>query len=128
VLGPIASVLLHPTDTKPEKLLKRCLGEGAHVKQELYPWTEIALRCHARTGQPLHIPAPKLRLIRAPTLVFLGEKDGLIGSATAAAKRARNIPNCDIEILPGAGHIMSVDEPELVGSRAARFLAGALVP
>jgi pimeloyl-ACP methyl ester carboxylesterase len=42
-----------------------------------------------RLGQPFHIPNGKLRMIKAPTLVILGEKDGLIGSATAAAKRAR---------------------------------------
>lgn len=123
VLGPITSVVLHPTDGKLEKMTRRCLGDGERVKQELYAWTQSALRCHARTGQPLHIPAAKLRLINSPTLVFLGENDGLVGSASAAAKRAQIIPNCEIEILPAAAHIMNVDEPELVGSRTARFLA-----
>ena len=84
---------------------------------------QVALKCHARTGQPFHIPAAKLRLIRSPTLVFLGENDGLIGSATAAARRARNIPDCEIEILSRAGHIMNIDEPEFVGTRSVRFLA-----
>jgi pimeloyl-ACP methyl ester carboxylesterase len=46
----------------------------------------------------------------------------LIGSATAAAKRALNIPSCEIEILPHAGHIMSLDEPEFVGERIVKFL------
>jgi pimeloyl-ACP methyl ester carboxylesterase len=55
-------------------------------------------------------------------LVFLGENDGLIGSPKAAAKRARNIPNCDIVIMPRAGHIMNIDQPELVGAGAVKFL------
>jgi hypothetical protein len=29
---------------------------------------------------------------------------------------------CGIEILPGAGHVMSVDEPEFVGGRIVKFL------
>lgn len=111
VLLPILSLVLHPTDAKLKKMIRRCLGDGERVNRELSPWTEIAFRCRARTGQPLHIPAAKLALIKSPTLVFLGGRDGLIGSATAAAHRVRNIPNCEIEILPGAGHIMNVDEP-----------------
>jgi hypothetical protein len=44
------------------------------------------------------------------------------GDPIAAAKRARTIPDCEIEILPRPGHIMSVDEPEFVGARIANFL------
>jgi pimeloyl-ACP methyl ester carboxylesterase len=73
-------------------------------------------------GQPINIPARKLGMIKSRTLVILGGKDGLIGSATAAAKRARNIPGCEIEILPNAGHLMSVDEPEFVSARIVNLL------
>jgi pimeloyl-ACP methyl ester carboxylesterase len=123
VLGPITSVVLHPTDAKLEKMARRCLGDGERATRELSPWLRSALRCHARTGQPLHIPAAKLRLMKSPTLLFLGGQDGLIGSVTAAAKRARNIPTCEVKILPRAGHIMNVDEPEEIGIRTAKFLA-----
>ena len=128
VLGPILSLVLHPTDAKLKRMTRRCLGDGERVTRELSPWTQVALRCHARTGQPLHIPAAKLGLIKSPTLVFLGEKDGLIGSATAAAKRARKIPDCEIEILPRAGHIMNIDEPELIATRTVKFLASSEPP
>jgi pimeloyl-ACP methyl ester carboxylesterase len=76
----------------------------------------------ARVAQPFRIPGRKLRMIKAPTLVILGGKDGLVGSAAAAARRARNIPSCEIEILPQAAHIMSVDEPEFVAQRIVHFL------
>jgi pimeloyl-ACP methyl ester carboxylesterase len=77
----------------------------------------------ARVGQPFHIPSGKLRMIEAPTLVFLGGNDGLVGSATAAARRARrNIAGCEIEILPEAGHVMSVDNPDFVSGRIVEFL------
>jgi pimeloyl-ACP methyl ester carboxylesterase len=46
----------------------------------------------------------------------------LVGSAAAAAKRAQAIPSREIEILPQAGHIMSGDEPDVVGEHIANFL------
>lgn len=38
------------------------------------------------------------------------------------APSVRSIPDCEIAILPRAGHIMSVDEPEFVGARITGFL------
>jgi pimeloyl-ACP methyl ester carboxylesterase len=124
VLGPMMSSVLRPTDAKKERLIGRCLAGGDRVNREFRPWMRlIAGNIRPRLGQPFHIPGSKLRMIRAPTLVILGEKDGLIGSAKAAAKRARrNINGCEIEILPRAGHVMNVDEPEFGGARVASFL------
>ncbi len=68
------------------------------------PWMRIMGNTKALVGQPFHIPARQLRMIHAPTLVFLGGKDGLIGSASAAARRAcRSIAGCEIEVLSEAG-------------------------
>jgi hypothetical protein len=50
----------------------------------------------------------------------LGVKDGVIGSATSAARRARHILGSEVEILPNAGHVM--DEPDFVGTRIIDFL------
>ena len=83
-------------------------------------------RCRGRVGWPLKIPDAALRTIGAPTLLFLGGQDAAVGSATAAASRARGtIARCQIEILPTAGHLMIFDEPALIGSRTAEFLADA---
>jgi pimeloyl-ACP methyl ester carboxylesterase len=126
VLSPMMSHAVRPTDAKLERIITRSLGEGERVNREFRQWMRILGRCRPRVGQPFHIPARKLRLIDAPTLVILGGKNGLIGSATAAARRARrNIASCEIEILPGAGHVMSVDEPEFVGGRIVTFLEQA---
>ena len=124
VLVPFAWYVMRPTDAKFERIIFRSLGEGERVNREFRPWMRIMGKCKPRTGQPFHISSRKLRMIQARTLVILGGKDGLVGSAAAAAKRARGIPDCEIEILPRAGHIMSVDEPEFVGKRIVNFLEG----
>jgi pimeloyl-ACP methyl ester carboxylesterase len=126
VLGPMMSHVVRPTDAKLERIITRSLGEGERVNREFRAWMRILGRCRPRLGQPFHIAGRKLRTIKAPTLVILGGRDGLIGSATVAAGRARrNIARCEVEILPGAGHVMSIDEPEFVGDRIARFLEAA---
>jgi pimeloyl-ACP methyl ester carboxylesterase len=123
VLGPFMSQRLRPTEAKLDAIITRSLGEGERVNREFRPWMRIMGYTKARVGQPFHIRAGKLRMIKAPTLLFLGGKDGLVGSAPAAARRARhNITGCEIEVLPDAGHVMSVDEPDFVGARIVEFL------
>jgi len=123
VLGPFISQRLRPTEAKLDRIITRSLGEGEQVNRQFRPWMRIMGNTKALVGQPFHIPARQLRMIHAPTLVFLGGKDGLIGSASAAARRAcRSIAGCEIEVLSEAGHVMSVDEPGLIGDRVVKFL------
>jgi pimeloyl-ACP methyl ester carboxylesterase len=123
VLGPMISHVVHPTEAKLEKIITRSLGHGERVNRQFRPWMRLLGRCKPKVGQPFHIPGRKLGQIQAPTLVVLGGKDGLVGSAPAAARRASgNIRRCEIEILPEAGHIMSVDDPDFVSSRLVTFL------
>jgi pimeloyl-ACP methyl ester carboxylesterase len=123
VLGPFISQRLRPAEAKLDKIITRSLGEGQRVNREFRPWMRIMGYTKARVGQPFHIPGRRLRKIHAPTLIFLGGKDGLVGSPTAAAKRARrNITGCQIEVLPEAGHVMSVDEPDVIGDRIVKFM------
>jgi pimeloyl-ACP methyl ester carboxylesterase len=122
VLGPMFSNVVRPSEAKLERIIDRALGDGDRAN-EYRPWMRLIATCRPRLGSPFHISARKLRRIKIPTLVVLGDKDGLIGSATAAAARAReNIAHCEIEILPQAGHVMMIDEPEIVGAKTARFL------
>jgi pimeloyl-ACP methyl ester carboxylesterase len=124
VVGPFMSQRLRPTDAKLNAIITRSLGEGERVNREFRPWMQIMGYTKARVGQPFHIPSRRLRMIKAPTLVFLGGKDGLVGPPAAAARRAlRNVGKCEIEVLPDAGHVMSVDEPDFVAKRSIEFLS-----
>ena len=123
VLLPMTWYALRPTDAKLDRLIDRSLGPGEAVNRLFRPWMRLLADCHPRLGNPVYLRDRILRRIETPTLVILGGKDGLVGDPAAAAKRARrNIADCEIEILPNAGHIMSVDDPALVGRRTSRFL------
>ncbi len=122
VLGPMMSAVLRPTEAKRQRIIDRCLGEGERVNREYRRWMELLVQCRPRLGPPFHVPGRRLERIKAPTLVFLGGKDGLIGSTTSATRRARLIPGSEVEILPNAGHVLSIDEPDFVGDRIIAFL------
>ena len=123
VLVPFLSQRLRPTEAKLEAIITRSLGEGEAVNQGFRPWMRIMGYTKARVGQPFHLSAGKLRRITAPTLVFLGGEDGLVGPPAPAERRARrHIAGCAVEVLPGAGHVMSVDQPDVVGAGIVRFL------
>jgi pimeloyl-ACP methyl ester carboxylesterase len=123
-LGPMMTAVILPTEARRERLLDRTLGDSERINLELRPWMRLLATCRPKVAPPLTISGRKLRRIEAPTLVVLGANDGLVGDADSAAARARrHIADCEIEILPHAGHAMSVDEPELVGTRIVHFLA-----
>jgi pimeloyl-ACP methyl ester carboxylesterase len=118
VFAPILTVMVRPTEANIARVTAHVLGNGERVNRELAPWMRINMReCKSLNGWPLPIPARKLRRIKAPTLAILGGQDGLVLSANAAARALRNIASCELEVLPHAGHLMHIDEPERVGSR-----------
>ena len=77
----------------------------------------------ARMGQTvLHDPAPRLRTIRAPTLILWGEQDAMIPVANAADYK-REIANSTVLILPGLGHVPHEEAPEVSLAPVKAFLA-----
>ena len=60
--------------------------------------------------------------IQIPTLVIVGEND--VPTPVDRAKRiAEKIPNANLEIIPDAGHLCTIEEPLVVNSVIESFLA-----
>jgi poly(3-hydroxyoctanoate) depolymerase len=64
---------------------------------------------------------PWLHRIRTPTLVLSGEADPIVPPINARIL-ARRIPDAELEIVPGAGHLLLMDHAEPVAERIATFL------
>jgi pimeloyl-ACP methyl ester carboxylesterase len=62
-----------------------------------------------------------LRAVAVPTLVIVGEQDGLTPPPEAAAISAA-IAGSSIVTLPGAGHLSSLEEPEAFNAALRAFL------
>jgi pimeloyl-ACP methyl ester carboxylesterase len=64
----------------------------------------------------------ELRQIRASTLLLLGEREVIYNPKTALKRAMNLIPHIEADIIPGAGHALNLDQPEMVNQRILEFL------
>lgn len=79
----------------------------------------LAGHAHAAATTDLR---PELASIRAPTLVVWGARDRLLPARTATAW-ADALPHARLELLPRAGHLPMVEQPEELSRLLREFLA-----
>lgn len=63
-----------------------------------------------------------LATVQAPVYFLWGEEDPF-GGAEIAQEFVTHIPKAELELLPGAGHAVWVDDPNYVAEVTARFLS-----
>lgn len=83
---------------------------------------------HWRNDDPRAVPADlatRLPHIDVPTLVVSGGKDA-IGYREIALRIADDMPRAEIAVIPDAGHVMSLEDPETFNALVLRFLDESL--
>jgi len=68
---------------------------------------------------------PSLAAIAVPTLVLCGEADSLTPPALAA-EMADAIPDASLVIVPQAGHLVPLEQPEVVNRAMIDWLCDSL--
>lgn len=71
-------------------------------------------------SQPRH-EMSELAAITAPTLILIGDNDGV--SIEHAAQMLRSIPKAELAVIPGADHGVIFDKPDIVNRLILDFLA-----
>lgn len=74
-------------------------------------------------NKSVFLPQSLLGTIHTPTYFLWGEDDPM-GDAEIARQFVRNIPGAKIEIMPGAGHAVWIDDPDQAAAATRRFLSG----
>lgn len=82
-------------------------------------WLGYRYQQLAVIGWSSYLWLPRLRV---PTLVLHGEQDPVV-PVVNARMLARRIPDAQLEVVPGAGHMLLFDEPEKAAPILERFLA-----
>ncbi|MFA5939167.1 MAG: alpha/beta fold hydrolase [Sinimarinibacterium sp.] len=70
-----------------------------------------------------HDTGERLGQVRAPTLVLCGSEDAAIAPENGARIAAR-IPGARLERIDGAGHALSLEQPQRVAALITQFVAG----
>jgi pimeloyl-ACP methyl ester carboxylesterase len=71
---------------------------------------------------PSVFPDEELRQIKNPILMLIGDQDRL-NPPRVIGQAKRMIPYIEAEIVPNAGHLLSMEQPDLVDARVLEFLA-----
>ena len=80
-----------------------------------------------RSNQTIYTdPVPRLKTIKAPTLLIWGEQDQMIPS-TNAQSYANVLPNSTTVLLPKLGHLLQEEQPEKGLTAVMQFLDGHLI-
>jgi 2-hydroxy-6-oxonona-2,4-dienedioate hydrolase/4,5:9,10-diseco-3-hydroxy-5,9,17-trioxoandrosta-1(10),2-diene-4-oate hydrolase len=72
------------------------------------------------------LPIELLNRVTTPVHFLWGDEDPMGGAAVARAFVA-HLPNADLELVPGGGHAVWIDDPELAASTVTRFCASSAV-
>jgi pimeloyl-ACP methyl ester carboxylesterase len=119
--------LLHPDEVTALKW-----HDPAHGKRDFPAMSDEALTIVARNTESfarfcwepyMHNPKLKHRLhsIKAPTLLVWGENDGIVTPRYGAAYRDL-IPGAELTVIPKAGHLPHIEQPEEFSRRLRGFL------
>ncbi len=115
--------------------------EAGRVPQEMVDWFRAQLRYTDAMRNDLDSAPPIMHPIRglndsillgdevlarisAPTYFLWGAEDPF-GGGDIARDFAARVPGSELEVLPGSGHVVWLDDPDRVAETTSRFLAAA---
>lgn len=116
VLSANVLFAFHPHSTRQSSLVPRYLAmiRRAGAAQLIQQNRAVMARADSR---------PHLAAITCPVLVACGEADQLT-TPEHAREMARLMPHAQLEMVPGAGHMLTLEQPERVSALLARWLRG----
>jgi pimeloyl-ACP methyl ester carboxylesterase len=117
VVDQVLPTLLGPTTQSERQLVAgRVKGFAQSAPPAAVAWAQRAM---AARGDSFDV----LRAVDVPTLVVVGEEDGLTPVAESESI-AEAVPGARLVVLPRAGHLSALEDPEGFNAAVREFLAG----
>lgn len=125
-LGVITKLILHLSEFKigppARSILKAALSKGTVLEETFVHLVENTRYCRPATIYPTVFTDQELRRIDLPTLLLIGSGEKIYNPEKAISRAKRLMPNLTAEIIPDAGHLLIMDQPEVINSRILQFL------
>ncbi|MCB0589470.1 MAG: alpha/beta hydrolase [Phaeodactylibacter sp.] len=116
--------VLFPTEKNIQKLIHWSVGYNPAVLETYQPWFEGFFQGidSSYTTRPAKISNRRLARVECPTLLFLGQKDEVIGPPHLSENRARRMPGLERVILLDTAHLINYEMPAIVNEEMVKFL------
>lgn len=99
------------------------LPRGVQPDPEEMEWFYLLAKHYRYRFPPGPVSDGELRMLAAPTLVMMGQHEHFFDIYAAIARARAVLPDLRAaEIIPGVGHNMATDNPDLINARLMRFL------
>lgn len=135
ILSLLANVLLRPTKSNVEKIIRTMLAPGSCLTEEFLEYYFQSVDRKGIRAHPfyfMHLCTDPLRMkdelrttlqqahLSNPTLILLGEKDPLLPVSRQIG--ARSLPNATVRVLPNAGHVPGIESSALFNEAVTQYL------
>jgi 2-hydroxy-6-oxonona-2,4-dienedioate hydrolase len=106
-----------------------CLAAAGRLPGATYSWRTLVEQAFVPAGSGVfatgtagtHALGPELGRLTAPTLFLWGDKDPL-GTPEAGRALAARMPDAQVRVVPEAGHLVWLDQPDLCAEAMIDFL------
>ena len=99
------------------------LPRGVEPDPEEIEWFYLLTKYYRYRFPPGPVSDDELRMLAAPTLVMMGQREHFFDVNAVIARANAMLPDLRAaEIIPGVGHNMATDNPDLINARLMRFL------
>ena len=100
-----------------------CCTAASEIPGATESWLTLLEDCHITSGRSTltYSLRPELPKLSMPTLLIWGDKDSF-GPPSLAEEMAQSMPHGRSEVVPDAGHLAWLDQPDRVAGLIANFL------
>ncbi|MEY9860265.1 pimeloyl-ACP methyl ester carboxylesterase [Catenulispora sp. GAS73] len=113
IVGGLAG--LAPRALRPR--LARVVHNSAILDDDLMALMRASMGFRRRLPKPDVFTDEELRQVQVPAQFSLGARSAIHSSDQVAERISRLMPAARVEVVPGTGHALSTDQPELVTDR-----------
>jgi pimeloyl-ACP methyl ester carboxylesterase len=122
VLPKIIHYLLFPSDENRRNLIKWFLGDERIVRDAFDQQMWLSMQLVPKLPIPIFISSSKLKKIRMPVLLILGENDPTLTAKKAVSRISTNTISAESVIVPEVGHVLNYEAEEIIGDLILGFL------
>ncbi len=127
-LSVITKLILYLGEFKigpPARSMLKAIAMKATVLEEAFMqlMEEVTRYCRPATMYPQVFTDDELRQIDLPALLLIGAAEKIYQPHKAIERARRLLPDLTAEIISGAGHLLSMDQPGIINARILDFLS-----